>query len=119
MLEVRHDIEGILREARAGSRHAHRAIGTAAERRDALCEQIAVLLDDPGDLVEELVQGDEAGPRRFQWACFTCVKRSIVSARRACNSGMTSDRMEGARSILLVYMSTSWRGSPFRSECEA
>ena len=56
------DAQGIGDEERALGRDLDRAFGDAAEARGALGDQIGIALRLAGDLVEQLVDGDEGGP---------------------------------------------------------
>src|SRR5213083_124806 len=55
------ETEGIVDEGGALRDDPHRTLGNAAELHDPLGEQVRVLLDVLGDLVEQLMEGDERG----------------------------------------------------------
>ena len=67
-----------------------RAMGHAAQLRRPFGEIVDVILHRLVDLVEKLVESDEVGPLTFQWACLSCVWRSIASASRASRRSTSS-----------------------------
>ena len=56
------DGQRVLFKSGAGGSHPHRAFGNAAQLHNAFGDHVHVVLDFPGDLIEEFVQADEVRP---------------------------------------------------------